>query len=62
VESTDNSWRSQLVIVPFVLGICLLAGFALRERFGREPMIPTALLHARSFVSATSVFLISFTA
>jgi MFS transporter, DHA2 family, methylenomycin A resistance protein len=62
VESTDNSWRSQLVIVPFLLGIVLLAGFALRERFGREPMIPTALLRARSFVSATSVFLISFTA
>jgi MFS transporter, DHA2 family, methylenomycin A resistance protein len=62
VESTDNSWRSHLVIVPFVLGIILLASFALRERFGRDPMIPLALLRARSFDSATGVFLISFTA
>jgi MFS transporter, DHA2 family, methylenomycin A resistance protein len=62
VESSDNSWGSQLVIVPFVLGIVLLGGFAFRERFGREPMIPMALLRAHSFDSATGVFLISFTA
>jgi MFS transporter, DHA2 family, methylenomycin A resistance protein len=50
------------VLAPLVIGAVFLVCFALWERHTPHPMIPPTLLGARSFVSGTVVYLISFTA
>jgi EmrB/QacA subfamily drug resistance transporter len=62
VEASSHPWGSWPVLAPLAIGAVLLACFAWWERRGRHPMIPPALLGARSFVSACGVFLISFAA
>jgi MFS transporter, DHA2 family, methylenomycin A resistance protein len=62
VESASHPWGSWPVAGPLVAGAALLAGFALWERRSPHPMVPPALLGARSFVSGSAVYLISYTA
>jgi MFS transporter, DHA2 family, methylenomycin A resistance protein len=62
VEASSHPWGSRPVLVPLAIGTVLLACFALWERRSPHPMIPPALLGARSFVSASGVYLISYTA
>jgi MFS transporter, DHA2 family, methylenomycin A resistance protein len=62
VEASSHPWGSWPVLGPLAIGAVLLACFARWERRSRHPMIPPALLGARSFVSASAVFLISFAA
>jgi len=61
-ETSSHPWGSWPVLAPLATGAVLLACFALWERHSAHPMIPPALLGARSFVSASGVFLISFAA
>jgi MFS transporter, DHA2 family, methylenomycin A resistance protein len=61
-QAASHAWGSRLVVVPLVTGGVLLAGFALWERRSPHAMVPRALLGARSFVSASAVYLISYTA
>jgi DHA2 family methylenomycin A resistance protein-like MFS transporter len=61
-ESASHPWGSWLVAAPLVTGGFLLAWFAWWERRSPHAMIPPALLGARSFVSASAVYLISYTA
>jgi len=61
-ESGARSWGSWPVAAPIVAGVALLAGLVGWERRCPHPMIPPALLRARSFVSASAVYLISYTA
>ena len=47
---------------PIAVGVALLAGFLGWERRCPHAMIPPTLLRARSFVSASAVYLVSYTA
>ena len=47
---------------PIAVGVALLVGFIGWERHCPHAMIPPALLRARSFVSASAVYLVSYTA
>jgi DHA2 family methylenomycin A resistance protein-like MFS transporter len=62
VEASSHPWVSAPVLAPVATGAALLACFALWERRAAHPMIPPVLLGARSFVSASSVYLISYAA
>jgi predicted MFS family arabinose efflux permease len=61
-ESASHPWASWLVAAPLISGGIFLAGFARWERRSPHAMIPPALLGARSFVSASAVYLIGYTA
>jgi EmrB/QacA subfamily drug resistance transporter len=61
-ESAAHPWASRPVAAPIVVGVAFLAGFAGWERRSPHPMIPPSLLRARSFVSASAVYLVSYTA
>jgi EmrB/QacA subfamily drug resistance transporter len=61
-ESAAHPWGSWPVAVPTAVGVALLAGFVGWERRSPHPMIPPSLLRARSFVSASAVYLVSYTA
>jgi len=62
VEASSHPWTSAPVTAPLAAGTALLVSFVLWERRASHPMIPPALLRARSFVSASGVYLISYTA
>jgi MFS transporter, DHA2 family, methylenomycin A resistance protein len=62
IEASSHPWGSSPVLAPLAIGAVLLLGFALWERHCRHPMIPPALLGARSFVSASAVFLVAYAA
>jgi DHA2 family methylenomycin A resistance protein-like MFS transporter len=62
VEASSHPWTSTPVLGPLLIGAALLICFALWERRTAHPMIPPALLAARSFVSASGVYLISYAA
>jgi MFS transporter, DHA2 family, methylenomycin A resistance protein len=62
IEASSHPWGSWPVLGPLAIGVVLLVCFALWERRTRHPMIPATLLGARSFVSASGVFLISYAA
>jgi MFS transporter, DHA2 family, methylenomycin A resistance protein len=61
-QAASHPWGSWLVAAPLITGGAFLAGFALWERRSPHAMIPPALLGARSFVSASAVYLVSYTA
>ena len=61
-EAAARSWASWAVAAPIAVGMVFLAGFLGWERRCPHAMIPTALLRARSFVSASAVYLVSYTA
>jgi len=60
IEASSHPWGSSPVLVPVALGVVLLACFALWERHSAHPMIPSALLGARSFVSASALYFIGY--
>ena len=60
VESASHPWISWPVAAPVVVGVLLLVAFASWERRAPHPMLPPALLCARSFVGASIVYLISY--
>lgn len=61
-ESASRSWGSWPVAAPIAAGAAFLAGFVGWERRCRRPMIAPALLGARSFVTASVVYLVAYTA
>jgi MFS transporter, DHA2 family, methylenomycin A resistance protein len=62
IEASSHPWDSWFVLGPLAIGAAFLLCFAVWERHSRHPMIPPALLGARSFVSASGVYLISYAA
>jgi MFS transporter, DHA2 family, methylenomycin A resistance protein len=62
IEASSHPWLSWPVLAPLAIGAVFGVCFARWERRSAHPMIPPALLGARSFVSASGVFLISFAA
>jgi MFS transporter, DHA2 family, methylenomycin A resistance protein len=61
-ESASHPWGSRTVAAPIAVGVALLVGFVGWERRCPHAMIAPALLRARSFVSASAVYLVSYTA
>lgn len=61
VESATHPWRSWIVSGSLVAGFGLLVAFALWERRIPHAMMPATLVRARSFVSASAIYLISYT-
>ena len=60
VESASQGWGSWPVAAPVAIGAAFLLGFALWERRSPHAMLPPALLRARSFVSASAIYLVSY--
>jgi DHA2 family methylenomycin A resistance protein-like MFS transporter len=60
IESASYPWGSWPVAAPLVVGAAFLVGFALWERRAPHAMVPPVLLRARSFVSASGIYLISY--
>lgn len=62
IESSTRSWASALTFGPLAAGLALLGAFLAWEHRAAHPMLPPALLHARSFVTGTGVFMLVFLA
>jgi MFS transporter, DHA2 family, methylenomycin A resistance protein len=60
IESASYGWDSWPVVAPLAIGAAFLVGFALWERRSRHAMVPPELLRARSFVSASGIYLVSY--
>jgi MFS transporter, DHA2 family, methylenomycin A resistance protein len=60
VESSARPWGSAPVAGPLAAGVALLLGFLWWERRAPHPMLPPALLRARSFASASGVYLLCY--
>ncbi|WP_134324943.1 MFS transporter [Cumulibacter soli] len=61
VDASGHAWTSIPVLVPLNTGVVLLTVLVWWERRAPHPMIPPSLLRAPSFVSASAVYLISYT-
>ena len=62
IESSSHPWDSAPVSAPVVVGAALLVAFILWERHTRYAMLPPSLFRARSFVSASVIYLMSYAA
>lgn len=60
VESSDRPWGGALVAVPLVTGAGLLIAFFWWERRATHAMLPPALLRARSFASASGIYMLTY--
>lgn len=60
VESSDRPWGAALVAVPLAVGAVLLVAFFWWERRTPHAMLPPALLQARSFVSASGIYMLTY--
>ena len=60
VESSARPWGSALVAVPLAVGAVLMAVFFWWERRAPHAMLPSALLRARSFVTASGIYLLCY--
>lgn len=62
IESSTSGWGSAAVLGSLLGGAVLLAGFAVHEQRSASPMAPPSLLHARSFVTGCSVYMLVYLA
>lgn len=51
IEQPRLGWSSPLIVVTLAVGIVSFAGFLVRQRFARDPMMPFALFRIRNFWS-----------
>jgi EmrB/QacA subfamily drug resistance transporter len=51
----DRVFQSASVLLPLGLGVAALAGFVLRERVAREPMLPLSIFASRLFTATNAV-------
>jgi EmrB/QacA subfamily drug resistance transporter len=49
IEQDHYGWGSPLILVPFIVGILCFAGFIVRQRFARQPLMPLGLFGVRNF-------------
>ncbi|MET8182342.1 MFS transporter [Streptomyces sp. NPDC005336] len=60
VESSDHPWGGALVAAPLAAGVVLLLAFFWWERRAPHAMLPPALLRARSFASASGIYMLCY--
>ena len=51
IEAPQLGWSSPAIYLPMILGIFAFAGFIVRERFARAPLMPLGLFRIRNFWS-----------
>ena len=51
IEAPQLGWSSPAIYLPMILGIIAFAGFIVRERFARQPLMPLELFRVRNFSS-----------
>jgi EmrB/QacA subfamily drug resistance transporter len=49
IEQGNYSWASPVIFLPFFLGIACFAGFIVRQRFAKQPLMPLGLFAVRNF-------------
>jgi len=49
IEQDHYGWGSPLILVPFFVGLLCFAGFLVRERLARQPLMPLGLFTVRNF-------------
>ncbi len=49
IEQGTYGWGSPVILLPFVLGLVCFAGFIVRQRFARQPLMPLGLFTVRNF-------------
>ena len=59
IGGTDHPWGSWQVIGLFALGALVLAGFVVREKVAREPILPLELFRMQIFTVANIVSFVS---
>ncbi|MEU8786940.1 MFS transporter [Streptomyces sp. NPDC048637] len=61
IEGPDRGWSAPFVLAAFAVAAAALAGFLVRERVARTPILPVSLFADRSFAAANVVgFLFNF--
>lgn len=49
IEQDNYGWGSPLILLPFIVGILCFAGFIVRQRFAKQPLMPLSLFAVRNF-------------
>ena len=49
IEQGDLGWGSPAIYLPFGLGLIAFAGFLVRQRFAKDPIMPLGLFTVRNF-------------
>jgi EmrB/QacA subfamily drug resistance transporter len=49
IEAPNLGWGSPAILLPLVLGLLAFAGFIVRQRVAREPLMPLSLFRVRNF-------------
>jgi EmrB/QacA subfamily drug resistance transporter len=49
IEQGHYGWGSPLILLPFILGILCFAGFLVREKLAKQPLMPLSLFNVRNF-------------
>lgn len=49
IEQDHYGWASPLILVPFIVGILSFAGFLVRQRLAKMPLMPLSLFAVRNF-------------
>ena len=49
IEQQHYGWGSPIILVPFILGILLFAGFLWRQKTAKQPLMPLSLFSVRNF-------------
>jgi EmrB/QacA subfamily drug resistance transporter len=49
IEQGHYGWGSPLILIPMIVGVLAFAGFIVRQRFARQPLMPLSLFGVRNF-------------
>jgi EmrB/QacA subfamily drug resistance transporter len=49
IEQGRYGWSSPQIYIPFIVGILCFAGFIVRQRFAKQPLMPLSLFTVRNF-------------
>jgi EmrB/QacA subfamily drug resistance transporter len=49
IEQGRYGWSSPQIYIPFIIGILCFAGFIVRQRFAKQPLMPLSLFTVRNF-------------
>ena len=49
IEQGHYGWGSPVILVPFIVGVLCFAGFLVRERLAKQPLMPLSLFAVRNF-------------
>lgn len=51
IEGPNLGWGSPAILLPLILGVLAFAGFIVRQRFARDPIMPLGLFRSRNFTA-----------